>query len=207
MNWQKSIETPSLCLECDGLTTKDFFVPPFRIRAGQTLCLHILWPSPAYYEDMRPILIGGRAHPSLRFSATVAYLDRPMPRRRWWGGLYNPSARNWLITERGLTSTEAEIVLGRVDVPADLSIGRIGWNERTMLDLEAYLLRPPDLLVFDTTGNDLLTTQYVFERLSSRSPSLALIYLKTRQRTDDPCLPDSIYLELVRATLQATTVE
>jgi hypothetical protein len=207
MTGKKSIETSPIRLECDGLTTRNFLIPSFHLEAGQAICLHVLLPSPAWHEDVLPILIGRTAHPSMRFFGTVAYLDRPRPHRRWWGGLYNPSARDWLITQKGLTSTEAAAVLGLVDVPADLRVGNESWHSRTMLALEACLLHPPDLLVFDTTGNDRLTIQRLFERLSSRPPDLALIYLKTRHEMDDPCLPSGTCLDLVPASPHTTLVE
>jgi hypothetical protein len=146
-------------------------------------------PSPKWQEQLLPILTGQIEHPSLRFFGTISYLDRPKPRRHWWGGLRDPSAHDWLTAERGLTSTEAAGILGFLDLPPNLSVGRVGWNERTMLALETYLLRPPDLLVIDTAGNDSLTAHHIFERLASRPPELALLYLKTKCEMDDPCLP------------------
>jgi hypothetical protein len=160
-----------------------------------------------WYETLVPILSGRVAHPALHLHGSVSYLERPMPRRRWWGWLHDPSAHDWLTADKGLTSTEAAAVLGRVEEPADLSVGRIGWNERTLLALEAFLLRPADLLVFDTCGNDSLTAHRVFERLASRPLQLALVYLKTRFGTGDPCLPDAMCLDLVQAPLQATIAE
>jgi hypothetical protein len=207
MTSKKSIERSRIRLECDGLTTQTFFIPSFHLEEGQVICLHVLLPSLAWHEDVLPILTGRTAHSSLRFFGTVAYLDRPMPRRRWWGGLYNPSASHWLIAEKGLTSKEAWAVLDLVDWPEDVSVGSEGWNERTMLALEACLLHPPDVLVLDTTGNDPLTTQSIFERLSSRPPDLALIYLKTRHEMDDPCFPGSTCFDVVRAPSQATLAE
>ena len=207
MTWKKPIETPSARLECDGLTARNFSVPPFRVGIGEAVCLHVLLPSPAWHEEVLPILTRQIAHPALRLFGTVAYLDRPKPRRRWWGGLQSASSRDWLTIESRLTTEQAADVLRLVDLPAELSVGRVGWNERTMLALEACLLRPPDLLVFDTSGNDSLTAHRVFGRLSTRPPALSLIYLKTRHETDDPCLPGSTCLDLVPASLQTTIVE
>ena len=195
MTLKKALETLPVCLECDGLTTREFSVPPFRVEVGQSVCLHVLLPSPAWHEDVLPILTGRLAHPALHLHGSVSYLKRPIPRRRWWGGWHSPSAGDWLTTEKGLTSSEAAAVLSRVGEPADLSVGRIGWNERTMLALEACLLRPPDLLVFDTCGNDTETAYHIFERLASRSPQFALLYLKTRFYSDDPCLPVAACVE------------
>jgi hypothetical protein len=153
------------------------------------------------------MLSGRIAHPALHLRGSVKYLERPMPRRRWWGGWSSPSAGDWLTVQRGLTSTEAATVLSLVGEPADLSVGAIGWNERTMLDLEACLLRPPDLLVFDTCGNDAETAHRIFERLASRTPLFALLYLKTRFYNYDPCLPGATCLEMVRASAPATIAE
>lgn len=111
------------------------------------------------------------------------------------------------MSERGLTSTEAESVLDLVGEPADMSIGRIGWNERTLLALEACLLRPPDVLVFDTCGNDWDTAYRIFDRLASRTPQFALLYLKTRFEPEDPCLPGAVCLEVLPARAPATIAE
>ncbi len=194
-------------MECDGLTVRGFFLPPFRVEADQTVCMHVRLPSPKWQEELVPILSGRDAHPAMHLHGSVSYLERPMPRRRWWGKRYNPSAGDWLTSEKGLTSKEAAAVLGLVGESADLSVGAIGWNERTKLDLEATLLRPPDLLVFDTCGNDTETACHVFERLASRMPRFALLYLKTRFESDDPCLPGAVCLEMVRASAPATIAE
>jgi hypothetical protein len=201
------LNMPEVRLECDGLTVRDFFLPPFRVEAGQSVCLHVLLPSPKWQEELVPILSGRIAHPGMHLHGSIAYLERPLPRRRWWGKRYSPSAGDWLTTEKGLTSTEAAAVLSLVGEPGDLSVGAIGWNERTMLDLEACLLRPPDLLVFDTCGNDWLTAHRIFERLASHTPSFALLYLKTPQRPDGPCLPGAVCLEMVCVPTHATIAE
>lgn len=207
MTPKKAIETLPVCLECDGLTTRDFSAPPFRVEAGQSVCLHVLLRSPAWHEDVMPILTGRIAHPALHLHGSAIYLERPMPRRRWWGGWHNPSITDWLTTEKGLTSEEAMAVISRVEEPADLSVGRLGWNERTMLALEACLIRPPDLLVFDTCGNDWETAYRTFDRLASRQPHFALVYLKTRFEREDPCLPGAVCLDVVRAGTLATIAE
>lgn len=198
------LDMPEIRLECAGLTVGDFSVgdfcvPSFQVQAGQAVCLHVP-PHPAiWHESLKPILSGRKAYPALHLHGVVSYLERPMPRRRWWGKLYNPSASDWLTTEKGLTSPEAATVLSMVGEPADRSVGRLGWRERTLLALGACLLRPPDLLVFDTVGNDPQTIQHLLERLASRPPSLALVYLKTRRGAEDPCLPGAVCLEMARA--------
>jgi hypothetical protein len=169
--------------------------------------LHVPLPSPVWCDQLVPILTGKVAHPALRFWGSVGYLERPLPRRRWWGRLHDPSVHDWLTAERGLSVPEAAAVLGLVALPPDLRIGWVGWNERTMLALEASLLRAPDLLVFDTAGNDPLGTQRIFERLAGRPADLALLYLKTQPEADEPCLPNSTCLALERCPAQPAIVE
>ncbi len=194
------LDMPEVRLECAGLTVDDFSIPSFCVQAGQAVCLHVPPITAIWHEMLIPLLSGRIAHPALHLHGPVSYLERPMSRRRWWGLLHSPSLAHWLTAEKGLTSTEAAAILGLVDVPADLSIGRLGGSERITLALEACLLRPPGLLVFETVGHGPPTIQYIFERLASRLPSLALIYLKTRRGADDPCLPGSNCLEMVRAS-------
>jgi hypothetical protein len=201
------LDLPAVRLECLGLTVRDFFVPPFRVEASQSVCLHVRLPSPKWQEELVPILSGKVAHPAMHLYGAISYLERPMPRRRWWGGWRSPTAGDWLTAVKGLTSAEATAVLSLIGEPADMSVGRIGWNERTMLDLEACLLRPPDLLVFDTCGNDYLGIQRIFERLASRTPQLALVYLKTRFEKEDPCLPGAVCIEMTRAPTHAAIAE
>ncbi len=198
------LDMPEVRLECAGLTVGDFSVgdfsvPPFQVRAGQAVCLHVPPYTAIWHENLKPILSGRRVHPALHLHGSVSYLERPMPRRLWWGKRHNPSAIDWLTTEKGLTSAEAAVILSSLGEPPDLSIGRIGWRERTLLALEATLLRPPGLLVLDTVGNDPQTIQQLFQRLASRPQSLAVLYLKTRRGTDDPCLPGAVCLEMARA--------
>lgn len=111
---------------------------------------------------------------------------------------------DWLTVEWKLTTSEAVSLLSVLDLPWNLPIGRIGWNERTLLTLEVNLLNPPDLLLFDTSGNDSLTESRVFERLYSRSQALSLIYLKTHQGTDSLCLPSSSCLEIAHTSFTSS---
>ena len=200
-------EKPARRLECLGLTAGDFSVLPFSVSSGQALCLHIPPALTTGREVLLAILTGRTAHPGFRFLGSVGRLDRPTPRRRWWGGLFNPTVHDWLVGEIGLTPAEAAGILARVAVPAQLRIGRMGWNERTLLALETCLLHPPDLLIFDTAGNDPLGIQRVFERLVSRPPLLAVVYLKLEIKQDEFCLPGAACLSVVCRSLQTAAVE
>jgi hypothetical protein len=201
------LETPALRLECTGFSVGDFSVPPFTVSSGQAVCLHIPPALTTGREELLAILTGRVVHPALRFFGSVGRLERPMPRRRWWGRLLDPAVRDWLIAEKGLTPEEAAAVLDRVALPPQMRIGRVGWNERSLLALEAGLLHPPGLLIFDTAGNDPLGVHRVFERLGSRPPSLALVYLKTVGGVDEPCLPGGACLAVACRSLQTTAVE
>jgi hypothetical protein len=153
------------------------------------------------------LLTGRVANPALRLFGSASYLERPVPRRRWWGGLSDPPVRDWLVRDKGLTPEEAATVLERVALLPQLRVGWVGWNERTLLALEACLLHPPDLLIFDTAGNDPLGIQRAFERLATRPPSLAVVYLKLHINQDEFCLPGAACLALACRSWQTTAVE
>ncbi len=202
-------------LACDGLVVGDFSVPPFRVGVGQAVCLHVPLASVAggWRDRLAAALRGETAHPALRFCGSVGRLERPMPRRRWWGRRHDPSVSRWLTAERGLTPAEAADVLGRVALPSDIRIGWVGANERRMLALEACLLRPPDLLVFDTAGHDPLGISRILERVSARPPQMSVLYLKmpalwgNGQEADLPCLPGADCVCIGPRPLQPSAAE
>jgi hypothetical protein len=76
-----------------------------------------------------------------------------------------------------------------------------------MLAVEVCLLRPTQLVIFDTAGNDPLGVRRVLERFNSRPAEVSLIYLKTTRGTDESCLPGGICLSFAPRPLQATIVE
>ena len=122
-------DTRALRLECVGLTVGDFSVPPFSVSAGQAVCLHVPPGSTAAgWDELLEILNGRATHPGFRIQGSFGRLDRPIARRRWWGGLSDPAALDWLVGPAGLTPEEAARVLVQLAMPARLRVGRIGWN-------------------------------------------------------------------------------
>lgn len=199
--------TAALCLECTGLTVGGTIIPPFSLRAGQALCLHVLLAPVEWYDTLPPLLTGRTANSNIRMYGSAGYLERPVPYRRWWGSLHDPAAADWLRREKGLTAAAAERVLDATGVPGKLRVGRLGWNERTLLALEAWLVKPRDLLVFDTGGNDPCGTRQVFDRLANRPTALALLYLKTTSNCEKLCLPDATCVALLTGKLQTVAGE
>jgi hypothetical protein len=65
----------------------------------------------------------------------------------------------------------------------------------------------PDVLVFDTVGNDHLAAREVFDRLASRPPGMALIYFKMVPSRFTPCLPGAVCLPLASESMQTAAVE
>ncbi|HKI36672.1 MAG TPA: hypothetical protein VKA46_32755 [Gemmataceae bacterium] len=201
------IDPTPLSLECLGLTAGGHHVPPFQLHTGEAVCLHVEPASPSWYDVLLPLLTGRVSHPRLLIRGTVSYLERPMPRRGWFGRRKDCTARDWLISERGLAPAEAVPVLDRASVPPEMKIGWLGWNERTLFALESYLVRPPDILVFDTAGNDPLGIRRLFDRLATRPRRLAVIYLKTNLGTASPCYPGKGCLDIAARPLEIASVE
>jgi hypothetical protein len=201
------LDSGPLRLECLGFTAGGYALPPFQLRAGEAVCLQIE-PSPvAWYDGLLAVLRGEASHPALRWHGSVAYLERPMPRRGWFGRRKDCTAREWLLSEKGLTPAEVVSVLDRAHVSPEMRVGWLGWNERTLLALEACLLRPPDILLFDTAGNDPLGIRRLFDRLADRPAGLAVMYLKTVLDTRSPCYPAKACLEIAARPLAIASAE
>jgi hypothetical protein len=83
----------------------------------------------------------------------------------------------------------------------------LGWNERSFLALGAWLVRPPDVLVLDVAGNDPLGAGRVLDRLGSRPPGLALVYLKTQYEAGSACLPGGTCISLMLRPVQTAVAE
>lgn len=207
MTQQIPLETQPVRLVCSGLMLDHLSIPPFQIRAGQGICLHRPPLSWRHHDELISALTKQKGCPELRFFGSVAYLDRPMPRRRWWGGWYDPTVRDWLTVKKELTVPEAAHVLERAGLAPGLRIGRVGWNERARLAVEAFLLRPTDLLVFDLAGHDPFGIQRLLERLARRPPEVGLLYVKTREGADEPCLPGGTCVVASHHPLQQSIAE
>jgi len=195
-----------LRLECQGFFLGNHWIPPFQLRAGETICLHMPPTFVSWQETLVPLFKGTSVHPGLQFHGSAVYLERPTPQRGWFGRRKDISAYDWLTTKKKLSPEEATAVLERVGVAGDLRIGWMGWNERTLLALEAFLNRPTDVLVFDTAGNDPPGIRRVFDRLISRPENLALAYLKTVPNLT-PCFPGGWCLEIPVRPMETALVE
>ena len=183
-------------IECDGISVGGRFLPPFQLEAGGAICLHVEHCPIPWYEGLLQALKGETVHSGLRVLGSAAYLARPMPRRRWFGRWNDSSAQQWLISEGGLSEFQASSVLKLVGVPPELRIGWMGWNERTLLALEACFLKPPSVVIIDTAGNDPSGVELILNRTATRPVELALIYVKTILRESEPCLPGGRCLEV-----------
>ncbi|HYV34155.1 MAG TPA: hypothetical protein VE988_00540 [Gemmataceae bacterium] len=194
-------------LECQGFEAGDIVLPSFKLHAGESLCLHVEHGHLPWYETLLPLLKGEVIHSGLRIHGVVRYLERPMPARGWFGRRKDLSARDWLVLEKHVPLKAALAILDCVHIPQDLRIGWMGWNERTMLALEFNLFDPPDVLLFDTGGNDPLGVLRVFDRLATRPKTLTLVYLKYINGPGSPCLVGGQCLDVAARPTEAALVE
>src|ERR1700693_6340732 len=84
-------------MACLGVTVRGFSVPPFTVRGGESVCLHVPPSETPWHEGLLRALSGVVPIAGLKFHGTFEYLELPMPRRRWWGRVWNPPAPAWLI--------------------------------------------------------------------------------------------------------------
>jgi hypothetical protein len=196
-----------LLVACEGITVGSLQVPPFELRAGRLVCLHV--PGPADSADQFHLvqaLTGARPLPGLRLFGRV---EAAMPPTQPAGllGLFRrlPRAATWLSRSAGIPAAEAEAIVARLVQATDervgqLPIGHLPMNPRTLLGLEAAWARGADAIVFTTVGIDPRGYRLVFEAVSSRLPRCAAIRLSYARWTqggwERACFPLGTCVEL-----------
>jgi hypothetical protein len=184
-------------------------VPRFQVGVAEAVCLHVEHqPGFPWYDSILPLLNGDLEHPAIRRRGVHFYMKLPVTDRGWFGRAKDFTARDWLIKRRGVPRDEAERILNLVDARPNITVGRLPLNERMTIALEACLVHPPDMLLFDTFGCAPDTVQSLFDRLATRPSQLALAYLKTNLNYDDyPCLPGATCHVISALNPQAAAVE
>ena len=210
MNNMNGIEDQRLpLLESSGLETGGRFVPRFQVGVGQSVCLHVEHqPEFPWYDWILPLLKGDVEHPAIGRRGVHFYMRAASADRGWFGRLKGTTALDWLVKRQGVPLHEAERILKLVDAPPNIRVNWLPLNERMTIALEACLVHPPDLLLFDTFGCAAYTVQSLFDRLATRPSQLALAYLKTNLNYDDyPCLPGAACHVIADLNHQPTAVE
>jgi hypothetical protein len=166
----------ALRIACDGLTVGRLFLPPFQLHVGEYVCLRL--PVEADFTKEKRLLVeyltGARRASALSLFGVVQLVEPPVPRRGFLGLLRNPRMEAWLV-RRGLSLEEARDIARRHGIPVHQRIGATGWNERTLVALEAALALPGDVLVFELAGNDPQGVERAHQIVASRMNGRAIV--------------------------------
>src|SRR5216683_594319 len=97
-------DSQTLRVECDGLVVEGRYLPQFRLKRGESLCLHVQHSPYPWYDGLLAALTGQVPYEEVRLHGSVAYLRRPMPGRGWFGRRKDFTAHHWLASEKNLSS-------------------------------------------------------------------------------------------------------
>jgi hypothetical protein len=193
-----------LLIACEGVTIDSLQVPPFELRAGSILCLHMPLSTWSKEEPLVQALTGTRPMRGLRLFGRVCQAIPPVQPAGLTGLFHRPRAARWL-QNKGLSSAEAQAVVARVAQRADgrvarLPIGQLPGNARALLGLEGAWASGADAVVFTTSGLDPRGRQAVCEAVCARLDRCAAVRIShaywTEGRRERDCYPGSSCLEL-----------
>jgi hypothetical protein len=210
---EKDHGTERILISCEGLQLGQVSLPPFQVRTGQLVCLHL--PTPAVL-DTHPImswLTGERLTPNLRLAARVIWARPAAPKqgmlRRIVRGFRCCPAADWLSDQGGISHAEAVRIVEKLGLSPGWCLEQLAMNPRTLLGLEAAYTRGAEVVLFSTLGCDPSGRRKVFETVWERLNQTAAVYLSfpfTQNgllRRD--CFPSSICVEAKVAAASTAT--
>jgi hypothetical protein len=188
-------------LSCEGIEVGCLWIPPFVVKQGDWLCLHL----PAYSREAREpilqVLTGQRPVPGLHLFGRVAWA-RPATRAKKGlaGVLGERKVVDWLNYTGGISWAEAGAIVERLGLCPDWRVSRLPGTPKTLLGLEAAWARGADVVVFETAGLDPVGRQRVQEAISSRLDRCAALHLSYTNhqngRMERDCFPGETCIDL-----------
>jgi hypothetical protein len=185
-------------LSCQGVTVGRINLPPFELRIGELVCLHM--PCLAYSEEEKQIvqvLTGDRTVSGLRLFGRILPAFAPVFRAGFLDFWFHPSAMTWLRQTAGITREEAEAILIRLGIHPDLRLCYLSGNPKALLGLEAAWARGAEGIVFTTVGCNRQTLYAAVAAQLQHCPALHLSYAYiTNRRQERYCFPGASCIEL-----------
>ena len=185
----KESNDESLCHQLRRASVGAIHIPAFELKSGEIACLHMPCPFGSD-ESVRVVeaLLGKLSVPGLRLSARICLASPPMLRPGLLGFFYHPHASTWFRRVTGVRRQPATAAVERVGRLTDdrvtrLRIGRIPWNARVLLGLEAAWASRPDAVLFSTVALDPLGVRMVFDEVGAHLSESAAVYLSYEYST------------------------
>jgi hypothetical protein len=191
-----------LRVACTGAQVGTVIVPPFSLRLGQLVCLHLPHPAPDGFEDaLLRVLTGRRPAAGLRLFGRVAAAAPAQDDRIGLFRLLRPlRARRWLRQRSGMSEPEAGAALSRIGLDRDWPLTHLAGNPKTLLGLEAAWAGGAETILFWTNWCDPSGARAVYAAVASRLATCPAIHL-SRLRFQDgrptrDCFPGAACVEL-----------
>jgi len=189
-------------ISCKGIQVDTVQIPPFQLREGELICVHM--PSPALSELEKQIidlLIGKRS--GLQLSGRVTWIDPPTWTRGLLGLFYQPRAVTWLRKVTRISHGEALQIVERLGLRHEWRISQLSWDERSLLGLEAAWANRAETIVFSTVGCSFSGRRAIYEAVLSHIDQCPAIHLSyaywTQGRQERYCHPKARCLEVTQA--------
>ena len=192
-----------LRLACTGARAGTVVIPPFSLRVGELICLHLPYHLPAGFQtELLRALTGKRPMTGLRLFGRVLpalpAADERIALFRFLGAL---RSTQWLRQQAGMPQHEANAALRRIGLDQDWPLTHLAGNPRTLLGLEAAWAAGAEAIVYWTTCCDPSGVRAVHTAVTSRLATCPAIHLSfLRFQNDEPvrdCLPGFPCLDLI----------
>jgi hypothetical protein len=185
-------------VSCTGIQVASVSIPPFELRTGEMVCLHLPAPQNSRADEyLIQLLTGARKTAGLQLLGRVV---RAEPARHATG-LRNLFRRqrvaDWLGQFGESTPAEVLAILDRLGIRADTSVAQLPLTPCILLGLEAAWLRRAEVLVYSTAGLDPLGRAAVFQAVSAHLPECAALHLSYALRDGNRiCPPGALCLDI-----------
>jgi hypothetical protein len=153
------------------------YLPPFELKCGQLVCLHLPAQATADKNELIRVLTGIQESPAISRFGKVCWVERPATPTGPKEWLHRQRIGEWLARVGNLPACEAQANLMRLGIDSDTPVRTLSWNPRTLVGLEAAWARSAEVIVFDTVGNDLSGMEAVYQAVSSRLERCAALHL------------------------------
>ena len=165
-------------LSCDGMIIGSLVIPPFQLKAGEFICLHLPGPAGSKEEvQLIQILTGKRSVSDVHLSGRVLYASPATDRRGVFRFLRPLRPADWLHQIGGISPQEASAIVARLGIKPEWRLSQLARNPSTLLGLEAAWARGAEVILFSTTGCDPSGKRAVFDSVSGHLDRTAAIYL------------------------------
>jgi hypothetical protein len=168
-----------LRMACTGARVGTVFIPPFLLRLGELVCLHLPHPlSDGLQDDLLGALTGKCSANGLRLFGRVLPAAPARDDRMGLFRLLRPlRTSRWLHQQAGMSRPEAGMALRRIGLDQDWPLTHLAGNPRTLLGLEAAWAGGAEVLVYWTSYCDPSGALAIHAAAASRLATCPAIHL------------------------------